>query len=270
MVQIKEKLVVITGAASGIGQALAQLYFERGWKVAGIDVSTHEGSQYIMFQADVSNEREFRTAAGLVFERFGRPDLWINNAGIVKLSEFANLGQDEFDRVMNVNFRGVVIGTRIAMEQMVKPVSGTIVNIGSVSGMIPAPFMTSYVASKHAVIGFTRSLQEELIQLQSPLKLILINPGFVKTPIMESQNGFEFPKWLQKWVEDAPTTAKEIARIVEAKESEGVTSLNGRLLAHSYRLFPFLTRKSSRLLTAKNWKELLGLKPIRQRTGKQD
>jgi short-subunit dehydrogenase len=109
-------------------------------------------------------------------------------------------------------------------------------------------------------------LQEELAQLQSPIKMILVNPGFVETPIMHSQNGFEFPKWLKKWVEDAPTTAREIARIVEKGQIEGVTSLNGKMMSQSFRLFPKLLRRSTRLLTAKNWKELLGFKPIRQKS----
>ncbi len=272
---MSSEVVVITGAASGIGRSLAQKYLESGAKVAALDFDSAGLAQLETdcaahrehlktYTVDVSKEDEVILLGSRIAQEFARPTIWINNAGIAILGPFERITSKDFDRVLSVNFKGVVYGTRAAISVMKEPVSGKIVNIASVSGVVPAPFMSPYVAAKHAVVGFTRALQEEMDQTFSPLKIILVSPGFVKTKIMTPQSGMEFPEWLQWMIEEPEAVAEEVIRGVARGKKEINPTAHGRFLMKMHRFAPDLVVKSSRLLVAKSWKELLGISPIRK------
>jgi len=260
--------VVITGGSSGIGRALVEAYLERGCRVASIDVAGAPAGEtspdLLTVIADVTDESRMLEAAREIRATLGQPSVWINNAGIARLGSFDSIPSSDFQRVIAVNFFGVVHGTRAALEVMREPESGTIVNVASMNGKVPAPFMSSYVAAKHAVVGFTKSLQQEKKQQQSPLRVSLVCPGWVRTPIMDTRDGFEFPSWLGWAVESPRRAALEIIAGIEAGKDEITPTWNGRLIRGAHAVAPGLVESSTRLLTAKSWKEALGLSRIRK------
>ena len=233
-------------------EALKFFCLERGGAEKGI----------FPFVADVSNEDNLNKIADRIQAEIGRPTVWINNAGIAKLGALEKTSSADFAQVMAVNFFGVVYGTRTAMRLMSEPAFGTIVNIASVAGLVSPPFMTSYAASKSAVIGFTRSLRLEQKAAHSPLKFKLVMPGFVKTAIMNPQNGIEFPKWFDWAIADVDRTSKEIWNGIQNSTEEIIPTWNGKLASVMSRFTPSISQKMGHALTSKNWKELLGLKPI--------
>lgn len=269
---MNNKYVVITGAASGIGRALAQQYVKKDFTVIALDrdqgkleeCATVLGKKYISEVCDVTHSDELWRLANSYNQKLGAPEIWINNAGSTVLGKFEDLSADDFNRVWNICFMGVVNGTRTALTIMKNPERGSIVNVASVNGKVPAPFMSAYVAAKHAVVGFTQSLQLEKSQTGSALKIILVNPGFVKTQIMSAQNGFQFPEWLQWTVESPERTARQIIKGIQAGDSEINPTLNGKMIQKAYWFSPKWVGMSTRLLTAKTLTEALGLKSIRK------
>jgi len=260
-----KNIVVITGAAAGIGREIALLYVERGATVIALDVdraglSTLPCSR---IEANVADGAGLMEVASRIALDHGKPTIWINNAGIQSLGAFSDIAPEDFRRVMAVNFEGVVHGTRAALSVMKEPVCGTIVNMASVAGIVPAPFMTAYTASKHAVVGFTRGLRQELELAHSPLQITLVAPGFVKTKIMDAAAGFSFPDWLRFMVSDPVAVAREIVDGVAHGRVEIHPTASGKMLIQLNRVMPELVAKSSRVLLAKNWKELLGLTRIK-------
>lgn len=262
--------VVITGASGGLGREFVKYYQSQGSRVWAFDVNEvglaslkDHYPQAETALVDVANLEEFRHTTNQLTSQFGQPDLWINNAGIVKLGPHNEVATEDFVNVMNVNLMGVVHGTQIALSLMQEPERGSIVNIASAAGVVAAPYMSSYVSSKHAIIGYTRSLQEELELSHSAIKMILVIPGFVRTAIMEKQNGYEFPRALSSLIENPTAVIKEIVIGIDKGKSEIVPTRVGKALTLMNRLAPVLTRKSGRLLVAKNWKEFFGFEPIK-------
>ena len=260
-------VVVITGAAAGIGHEIADLYLEKGASVVALDVDSAglKTLKCLGIEVNVADGPQLMEAAQRITRDVGKPTVWINNAGIQSLGAFEDIAPDAFRRVMSVNFEGVVNGTRAALSVMKEPVRGTIVNMASVAGIVPAPFMTAYTASKHAVVGFTRGLRQELELAHSPLQIILVAPGFVKTKIMAPAGGFSFPDWLNFMVSEPDTIAREIVDGITRGHVEIHPTASGKLFIKLYRVMPELISKSSRLLVARNWKELLGFTRIGRR-----
>lgn len=265
--------VVITGAGGGIGLELAKIYLSQGYRVAALDIRIDELAKLALdktngrlrsYEVDVSNEEQMEAVAERIVIELGIPYIWINNAGIVDLQKFESSTTESFKRVMDVNFYGAVIGTRIALKLMRKPERGSVVNVSSLNGIVPAPFMTSYVSSKHAVVGFTRALQEEKRQTRSSINISLVLPGFVKTAIMESNAEFAFPKFLKWLVVDAEPAAMDIVRGIEQGRQEIIPTFRGRLLGELGQNFPRMMRRSTRLLLAQNWKQAIGLESIKR------
>lgn len=263
--------VVITGAASGIGKALAKLYLEKGDEVAALDYNASELAKLekefshrslSAFNVNVSLESDLQEVGEKLKNEFGKPSIWINNAGIAHLGAFEKIPSAEFDKVVAVNFNGVVYGTRVALSLMKEPTSGAIVNVASVNAEVAAPYMTCYVAAKHAVAGFTKALQLEMKYSHNPLQVTLVTPGFAKTPIMKGHEGIQFPQWLDWMVDNPESVAKEIIRGVAKGKLHISPTLNGKVFLGLHRIAPSLTEKLPRLLVAKNWKEALGLDPI--------
>jgi short-subunit dehydrogenase len=265
------KRVVITGAAQGIGAALVEEFLETHHAVLALDTQdealqalkqTHQNSNLETLVFDVTRSEAYAELKKSFAEKNQRPDVWINNAGITAMGSFLDVSQAEFDRVLQVNFFGVVLGTRCAMELMQRPEHGAVINIASLAGHVASPFMSAYAASKHAVVGFTRAIQEEIAQTSSPLQVMLVSPGFARTAIMQASEKFKFPQWLDFAIADVNQVAKEIVEGYHRKQQEVVPTSNGKMLHAVNRLSPVLARKSSRLLNASSWKELLGLKPV--------
>lgn len=276
--KLENKKITITGAAGGFGFELTKLLCAKGALVDALDINAnalkklrkemsqlgHDISTHI---CDVTEKADFSKYAMHIRKEKNSPDIWINNAGLAFPQTFHKISAEHFEKIMAVNFLGVVNGTRTALAFMKEKQNGVIVNIASVAGHVPAPFMAPYVASKHAVVGFTRALQLEMQQMACPVKFCLVSPGFSKTDIMTAnQDEFAFPSWLAWLVSSPRSVAQDIVRAIESEKDEITPTLSAPAVLKLYRYAPkSIFRLFSRALTARNWKELIGLEGIHSR-----
>jgi len=161
------KVVVITGAAAGIGKETARLFHQQGAKLALVDLnekaleavaSELELEDYIAIAADVSEENQVERYVQVTVEKYGRIDVLFNNAGILgAFRKITDLTAEQFDQVLNVNVKGVFYGLKHVMAVMRKQKKGSIINTSSIGGLFGTPDMAAYVASKHAVMGLTKT-----------------------------------------------------------------------------------------------------------------
>lgn len=262
---------MITGAAGGIGTCLVKEFLDFGATVWGLDLDkealeklaeNHKkyGKNFFPWCTDVSSEAKLREARDEILTKSKDIHIWINNAGVSGLGDFQSSTQESFERVIQINLNGVVLGTRLALERMEHAGFGTIVNIASVAGHIAAPYLSAYSASKHGVVGFTRALREELHLKQSPVKTLLASPGFVDTKIIEKGTDYGFPEWLNFLLATPLKTAREIIVALEKGKEEVIPSLNGKMIFTASRLLPNLTLQSSRVLLSKSLKDLVLLR----------
>lgn len=169
------KVAIITGGARGIGKAYALRLSEEGAKVVIVDVlegaavveeiRARTGSDALSLRMDVSDERSTREMARRTVERFGRIDILVNNAAIftsVGKKPFVEISGDEWDRVMQVNVKGMFLCCKAVYPQMKKQGKGKIINISSSTFFNGVPYFLHYVTSKGGVIGFTRALAREV------------------------------------------------------------------------------------------------------------
>ena len=180
-----EKVILITGASSGIGIETAKLFQSKNWKVAATMRSPEkaEALQKIAdletFRLDVTDIASIRAAIAAALEKFGRIDAVVNNAGYGLLGPFEAASQDQVDRQFDTNLFGLFNVCREIIPYFREQKRGTIVNISSLGGRVAFPFSSLYNATKFAVEGFSESLQYELEPFKIRVKLI--EPGPIKT-----------------------------------------------------------------------------------------
>ncbi|MCW8194805.1 SDR family oxidoreductase [Proteobacteria bacterium 005FR1] len=187
--RLNDKVAVITGAGSGIGRGLATVLSQRGCKLALSDVNevglaetaASLGGDVFTQVVDVADRAAMFAHAERVIERFGAVDLVINNAGVTVSQTLAEVSFEDFEWLMNINFWGVVYGTKAFLPGMIERNSGTIVNISSVFGLVGWPTQGTYCAAKFAVRGFTETLRHELAD--TGIKVVSVHPGGVNTNI---------------------------------------------------------------------------------------
>ena len=178
-------MVLITGASSGIGEAAAKLFAERGWRVAATmrnptdGVALAEHPQIEVLALDVTDHHSVEAAVAATVETFGRIDVLINNAGYGLFGPFEMASDEQIRRQFATNVDGVFAVTRAVLPVMRGQGSGVIVNVASLGGLITLPFYSLYNATKYAVVGFTESLSFELAPLGIRAKAIA--PGGVAT-----------------------------------------------------------------------------------------
>jgi short-subunit dehydrogenase len=179
---MKSKIAIVTGASSGIGAAIAALLSNSGYKVYGTSRKGAQGSQhsYKMIAMDVNNEVSIEAALKEVIQNEGRIDLVVNNAGFGVApggAEESTIEQTKM--IFDTNFFGVVRMVRAVVPYMRKQGEGRIINIGSILGLMPAPYMATYAATKHAVEGFSESLDHEL--RTRGIRISVVEPGYTNT-----------------------------------------------------------------------------------------
>jgi NAD(P)-dependent dehydrogenase (short-subunit alcohol dehydrogenase family) len=193
---IQGKAVVITGASSGIGRACVRAFAARGARLGliarsreGLEAASREvrqaGGEAIVLPLDVADADAVDRAAGTVEERFGRIDVWVNNAMVSVLSPIKEMTPEEFRRVTEVTYLGYVWGTQAALRRMLPRDEGTIVQIGSALAYRSIPLQSAYCAAKAAIRGFTDSLRTELLHDGSNVRVSMLQLPAVNTPQFE-------------------------------------------------------------------------------------
>jgi NAD(P)-dependent dehydrogenase (short-subunit alcohol dehydrogenase family) len=183
---------LVTGAASGIGRALAEELGRRGVAVTVADRQAEAGAEVVeairgrggaarFAELDVRDAARFRSAIDEHVGAYGRIDLLFNNAGIGVGAEMRDYDAADWDDVVDVNLRGVAYGVLAAYPRMIEQRSGHIVNTASMAGLVPSPFQGSYTATKHAVVGLSRALRAEAQAYG--VRVSVLCPGAIRTPI---------------------------------------------------------------------------------------
>ncbi|UFS96705.1 SDR family NAD(P)-dependent oxidoreductase [Nocardia huaxiensis] len=183
---------IVTGAASGIGRALVTRLLSRGDIVYAVDrdkdgladLAAHTADPLTTIAADVSDAAALAEIVDRVVAERGRLDLMFNNAGIVVGGEFSDMTRETWDRIVGVNFWGVVHGSQLAYTQMRTQGFGHIVNTASSAGVLPVARSVAYAATKHAVVGLSTSLRAEAAGYGVQVSVVL--PGVVDTGIFDS------------------------------------------------------------------------------------
>lgn len=192
----KDKVAVITGAANGIGRAAAQGFAAHGAKVVVVDrdgagakgtagAIEQKGGKAIAVTADVTKGADVAAYVKAAIDSYGRIDCFFNNAGVEgKVKPIHEWDEAEWDGLINVNVRGVFLGLKHVIPHMIKQKSGAIVNTASIAGLVGSPNMAAYVASKHAVIGITKTVSGEVAP--HGIRINAVCPGPVATRMIES------------------------------------------------------------------------------------
>lgn len=181
-------VAVIIGSATGIGAELANVAKDRGYRLALADQKQIEREDCELDQQlDVRYFEEVDKFADRVFDEFGRVDLLVNNAGIMRPGRIWEQPIEHLKAVMDINFGGVLNGIRAFVPRILKVGNACrVVNTASLAGLIPAPTIASYCISKHAVVALSETLAIDLQKVKSNISVSVICPGAVKTNIMDS------------------------------------------------------------------------------------
>ena len=252
---MKGKVVVITGASSGIGRALAKEYFSRGARLSlgarridQLEVLKAElqSLDILCIATNVAQEADCKRLIDLTIEKFGRIDVLINNAGISMRALFKDMDLEVMHRLMDVNFYGTVYCTKYALPYLLES-KGSIVGVISIAGHVGLPGRTAYSASKFAVRGFLDTLRIE--HLKSGLHVLVAAPGFTASDVRKvalTADGTpqgETPRNEEKMM-SAETCAYHIAEAVRKRKRELIlTFIEGKLTVFLGKFFPSLLDK---------------------------
>ncbi|XZG71488.1 beta-ketoacyl-ACP reductase [Chitinibacteraceae bacterium HSL-7] len=234
--RLKDKVAIITGAASGIGHATAQKFAAEGAVVivcdvnqGGIDAVVSElvgsGARAAGYVVDVTKPQQIATMVDGVKAQFGRIDILVNNAGIVMDAQLYKMSEDQFDRVIDINLKGVYNCTKAVVDTMIAQQAGVILNASSVVGVYGNFGQTNYAASKFGVIGFVKTWAKELGK--KGIRANAVCPGFVATPILNDMP----EKVIQSMEERVPmrrlAQPAEIANVYAFLASDEASYING-------------------------------------------
>lgn len=241
MTDIRGKTAVITGAASGIGRATAVALAREGARVAAVDLDRAGlaetssriaaiGGEVTTYLIDVASRDAVYAFAQEVESAYGGADIVINNAGVAQVASVEELAYEDFEWVMNIDFWGMVYGTKAFLPQLRAKGQGHIVNVSSVFGLFSVPTQAAYNSAKFAVRGFTEALRHEM--RGSGIAVSCVHPGGIKTNIMRNAR---FLQNVQTTVrEEAATGFDRLARTTPERAAEviisGIKKNKGRIL----------------------------------------
>lgn len=237
---LKNKVVLITGASRGIGKAIAQKCIQEGAKVAfsymgkdepAIELCeelTAKGGLVKAFKSDASNYDAAQVLVDEVVAEFGTIDVLVNNAGITRDTLLMRMSEEQWDEVINTNLKSVFNLTKAVQRPMLKARSGSIINMSSVVGVSGNAGQANYAASKAGMIGFTKSVAQELGSRN--IRCNAIAPGFIETEMTASLD----EKVVQEWRNSIPLkrggTPDDVANVVLFLGSEMSTYVTGQTL----------------------------------------
>jgi short-subunit dehydrogenase len=248
---LDQQTIVITGGSSGIGLATARMAAERGANVViiarnedGLAAAARQiraaGGRCDTISADVGNRGEIRAAVSTIIERHGGFDTWVSNAGVGVYAKLEDLSDADHRQLFDTNYWGVVHCATEALPHL-KQHGGALITTGSIASQVPAPVLSSYTASKHAVKGYIDSLRLELIHEKAPVSVTLIQPSGINTPFgkhalnqMDGRTKVPPPSY------SPDIAARAICRAAEHPTRDMIVGGAGRAMTLFSRLLPDL------------------------------
>ena len=236
MGELDGKVAVITGAGSGMGRATARVFVREGASVLAADISGRQdetaaelGNAVVPFKCDVSNEADVEAMFAAAVEAFGRVDAVLNVAGIGGFGMVADLGVDEYERVLGVNLKGVLLGTKHAIRTMLPTGGGAIVNWSSIGGLGASPGTGAYSISKAGVISLTKAAAVEYGS--QGIRANAVCPGFVETELTGGPgSGARFPQLLEASALKRAGQPEEVAELASFLVSDRAAFITGAII----------------------------------------
>ncbi len=254
--QLKDTVVVITGASSGIGRAAALRCARKGATVVvaarRADVleqlaaeCEEAGGRSLAVPTDVTDATAVDELADRAVAEFGRIDVWVNNAAVTLFSNFEEAPAEEYDCVIDTNLLGYVRGARAALPRFREQGRGVLINNASVFGKVGAPYLSAYVTSKFGIVGLSECLRMELID-ETDIHVCTLLPASIDTPIFQHAANYtgRAIKPLDP-VYDADVVAKAIVKLAQQPQRERIVGGAGRLLRKQRLSTPGLTERAN-------------------------
>ena len=211
MNNVKDKVVVITGASSGIGEETVSLLSENGAKlVLGArrlnrleEIQKNIGNNICIQKTDVTNANEVNALIETAYNEFGRVDVLINNAGLMPQSFLEKNKQDEWNQMIDVNIKGVLYGIGAVLPYMREQKSGHIINLASVAGHVVFPGSAVYSGTKYAVRAITEGLRQEEASVGSNIRTTILSPGAIDTELTDHISDKQMKQGIDEVYKDA-------------------------------------------------------------------
>ncbi len=240
---MQNKVVVVTGASSGIGAALADLIASRGASVALVarreealrQVAARCGERALPIVADVTERAQIRRVVDETVRRFGRIDVWVNNAGRGITRPPSELTDEDVDEMMRVNVKSVLYGMQEVLPVFKARGAGHVINVSSMLGRVPfATFRSAYSASKHYVNALTAMFRDEIRQTHPDIQISLVSPGIVRTEFgLNAQHGGPDSRQLPGG-QSAEEVAAVIASVIDTPRPDVYTRPGSRAQVIDY------------------------------------
>lgn len=248
MDELRGKVAVITGAAGGIGGALARRLRDEGCRLALVDLSAEPlasmaGPGVTTHAMDVSDARAWEALASEVARAHGSVDLLVNNAGLTIHGMFADQSWEDLDRIVDVNLKGVLYGCRAFLDALAAR-GGHIVNLSSLAGRVAFPYQSTYCATKFAVRGFSAALRMELAARGVGVTAVL--PGTVATRFLETAHSYDknasrkMAEIMLRYGVRPADVADRVVRAIRKDEPEVLIGLDARLATAAHAASPAL------------------------------
>jgi NAD(P)-dependent dehydrogenase (short-subunit alcohol dehydrogenase family) len=232
---LKGKVAVITGAGSGMAKASTKVFVREGARVVAADISGAEkdtaaevGEAVLPVHCDVTREDDVAAMFETAIEQFGRVDAVLNVAGIGEATPITDVTMDQYDRVMDVDLRGVLLGMKYGIRAMLPTGGGVIINWSSVGGLNAALATSVYSAAKAGVIAITKAAAVEY-GVQG-IRANAICPGFILTEIMGASGGEHFPEMFKKAALKRAGQPDEVAEVAAFLASDRASFVSGAII----------------------------------------
>ncbi|MGQ9610100.1 MAG: 3-oxoacyl-[acyl-carrier-protein] reductase, partial [bacterium] len=237
--ELKDKVAIITGAARGIGKAIAKRLIKDGATVVICDIGMDElsataeefrsqGAEVLPLQVDVTNLQSVETMVQTAFDKYGHIDILVNNAGIVRDALIVRMSESDWDMVISVNLKGTFNCTKCVARTMMKQKSGRIVNISSVMGIMGNVGQANYSASKAGIIGLTKSTAKELGR--RGITVNAIAPGYIASKMTESLPKDQKQKILELIPLGCVGYPEDVANVVAFLVSDSARYITGQVI----------------------------------------